>query len=79
MGQLIKLGVRTKNCRHKNVELDLDLRHVICQTCGANVDPFEWIVSVAIEEDILEARISRLKQELDGLTKRKYNPNKPKQ
>lgn len=66
-GNIVKFKPRQNACQHKYIIIDLDMRQLQCETCGANVDPIEWIYQLGVEEDILTKRIDSLKRELQKL------------
>lgn len=69
--KLIQIRERKNMCKHKNIELDLDMRSIQCTSCQANVDSFDWIHKVSIEEDILMSRIRTLNAQIAELQKKK--------
>lgn len=45
---------KTFHCDCIFIELDMDLRSIKCLKCGANVDPFNYLVGMAIREERLQ-------------------------
>lgn len=41
----------SRDCRHRQVEVDPVLAEVECKSCGKNVNPIEWIAMMAEEWD----------------------------
>lgn len=62
-----------KNCQHKYVEIDADEREVRCQNCNAIVDPFEYVLGMAYEENSQMQYKKWLKREVEMLEKQKQD------
>lgn len=50
-------------CHHASVRVDEKERHVRCKICGAVVEPFDWMLSVAKRETRLADNVKQLRQE----------------
>lgn len=38
-------------CKHRSVLVDADKRQLECETCGALIDAFEYVFSIALREE----------------------------
>ena len=65
--KLIDKPHKSYSCKHMNCDVDEHLRTVTCKHCGKNIDPFDWILTVAKAEKM--AYISALS--VDAETKRR--------
>jgi hypothetical protein len=62
------LSIRsTKFCRHKYIIVCEKSRTLECDTCGAAIDPFDFMLKWAKEDRSLEYRMKQLKDELKRL------------
>ena len=50
-------------CHHASVRVDEKERQVRCKICGAVVEPFDWMLSVAKRETRLADDVKQLRQE----------------
>ena len=50
-------------CHHSLVRVNEKDREVRCRACGAVVDPFDWMLSVARKETQLADNVKALRQE----------------
>ncbi|HBR2022932.1 TPA: hypothetical protein L9M76_000622 [Klebsiella variicola] len=50
-------------CRHPAVSVNEKERQVRCRTCGAAVDPFDWMLSLAKKETQLADNVKALRKE----------------
>lgn len=50
-------------CRHSAIQVNEKERAVRCRNCGAVVDPFEWMLSVAKQETQLADNVKALRRE----------------
>ena len=50
-------------CKHTNILIDEDLWLIKCEKCGKQLDPIQYLVSIADEEDWIEYRLNLLKRE----------------
>ncbi|KAE9819465.1 hypothetical protein GP647_14945 [Escherichia coli] len=56
-------------CHHASVRVDEKERQVRCKICGAVVEPFDWMLSVAKRETRLADDVKQLRQEERGRRK----------
>lgn len=56
-----------KFCTHKAVEVDVDEREVRCQRCNAVVDAFDYVLSLASEENTHFFNLDQLKKNIKSL------------
>lgn len=49
-------------CRHLTVIVDEELWSIECQTCGAKLDPIQFLIRLGQQEKDVEYRIDRLKK-----------------
>jgi hypothetical protein len=56
-----------KFCRHKHIIVCEKSRTIECDTCGAAIDPFDFMLRWAKEDRFLEYRMKQLKEELKRL------------
>jgi DNA-directed RNA polymerase subunit RPC12/RpoP len=51
------------DCKHTHVEVDESLWSVECQDCGEKLDPIQYLVQLAKEENFVRYRVEELKEE----------------
>jgi len=51
-------------CTHMKLQVDSHHRSLTCRRCGAVVDPFDWISSVAAGETKVEWELKELRREI---------------
>ena len=59
----------TPHCFHRRAELDEQTRTLECAECGAILDPFQFVLVMALEERSVQMNVARLKKELAELSK----------
>jgi len=58
----------TPLCFHRRAELDETNRTLECAECGAILDPFQFCLTMALEERSVQMNVTRLKNELKKLS-----------
>ncbi len=63
-------GPTYRSCRHRQIELDVDLRVGICRSCDAHVDVFDWLIEHAGKRwGALWSRHKAMKKDLSRMAK----------
>ncbi len=63
-------NLKINNCEHKRIEVDEALYEVVCVDCGKRIDPMQWLIRLAKEEQYAVFRIENLEKKLDYLEKK---------
>ena len=58
------LKKETPLCFHRRAEIDEKTRTLECAECGAILDPFQFCLTMALEERGVKMNVIRLKEEL---------------
>jgi hypothetical protein len=63
-------------CNHKFIEVDVELRVIRCQKCNTVVDPFDFILNMAMSVESHVSYQKRLEYEVGELQERKIRLEK---
>lgn len=58
-----------KNCKHYSIEIDEQRREITCTRCGATLDPFDWLLAVALREENIAQRANWMEVEIRSARK----------
>lgn len=59
---------KTTHCMHWRVEVDEEKKIVTCQDCNHVIDPFQFVLTMAFDEESIEYRVTELKRKLKSLS-----------
>jgi hypothetical protein len=58
----VKTRRTLKSCEHRNIEVDLKARVVVCGSCGVSLDPIQCLYNLACWEERTDERVEQIRK-----------------